>query len=141
MASRTPTTTRMRTGARSAIRSSRARTSTRRGRRATTARLPSGAVKQGYQLIALKDNGNKTYTLTFQVGPKMQQVTADHVVRALPFSTLRDVDLTHSNLSPRKMQAIQTLGMGQNAKIHVQVQKKPWPRLGYSGVSYTDRNG
>ena len=104
------------------------------------AQLPSGTIKQGYQLVALKDNGNKTYTLTFQVGPKTQQVTADHVVLALPFSTLRDVDLTHSNLSPLKMQAIQMLGMGQNAKIHVQVQKKTWPPLGYSGVSYTDWN-
>jgi monoamine oxidase len=102
--------------------------------------LPAGTIKQGHQLIALKDNGNKTYTLTFQVGSKTTQVTADHVVLALPFSTLRDVDLAHSNLSPLKMLAIQTLGMGQSAKIHVQVQKKTWPPLGYSGVSYTDWN-
>jgi monoamine oxidase len=102
--------------------------------------LPSGTIKQGYQLISLKDNGNGTYTLTFQVGNKTTQVTADHVVLALPFSTLRNVDLSKSNLSPLKMQAIQTLGMGQNAKIHVQVQQKTWPPLGYSGVSYTDWN-
>jgi monoamine oxidase len=104
------------------------------------AQLPSGNVKQGYELIALKDNGNRTYTLTFQTGNRTTQVTADHVVLALPFSTLRNVDLTQSNLSPLKMLAIQTLGMGQNAKIHVQVSKKTWPALGYSGVSYTDWN-
>jgi monoamine oxidase len=104
------------------------------------AQLPSGSVKQGYELIALEDNGNRTYTLTFQTGNKTTQVTADHVVLALPFSTLRDVDLTQSNLSPLKTLAIQTLGMGQNAKIHVQVNKKTWPSLGYSGVSYTDWN-
>jgi monoamine oxidase len=104
------------------------------------AQLPSGNVKQGYELIALKDNGNRTYTLTFQTGNRTTQVTADHVVLALPFSTLRNVDLTQSSLSPLKMLAIQTLGMGQNAKIHVQVSKKTWPALGYSGVSYTDWN-
>jgi monoamine oxidase len=104
------------------------------------AELPSGTIKQGYQLIALKDNGNGTYSLTFQVGNKTTQVTADHVVLALPFSTLRNVDLSKANLSPLKMRAIQQLGMGQSAKIHVQVQRKTWPPLGYSGVSYTDWN-
>jgi monoamine oxidase len=102
------------------------------------AQLPLGTIKQGYELIALKNNGDGTYTLTFQVGARTSRITADHVVLALPFSTLRDVDLSEVNLSPRKMQAIQQLGMGQNAKIHVQVQQKTWPPLGYSGVSYTD---
>jgi monoamine oxidase len=105
------------------------------------AELPAGTVKQGYELIALRDNGNRTYTLTFQVGHSTTQVTADHVVLALPFSTLREVDLSQANLSPLKMQAIQTLGMGQNAKIHVQVQQKTWPPLGYSGATYTDYDG
>src|SRR5436190_283274 len=104
------------------------------------AQLPSGTVKQGYQLIALADNGNGSYALTFQTGSKTTQVTADHVVLALPFSTLRNVDLTKSNLSPLKQRAIQELGMGQSAKIHVQVKRKTWPALGYSGVSYTDWN-
>jgi monoamine oxidase len=102
--------------------------------------LPAGTVKQGYQLVALKDNGNNTYTLTFQVGNKTTQVTADHVVLALPFSTLRNVDLSRSKLSPLKLRAIQELGMGQSAKLHVEVQRKTWPPLGYSGVSYTDWN-
>jgi monoamine oxidase len=65
-------------------------------------------------------------------------VIADHVVLALPFSTLREVDLSRSGLSPLKVQAIQQLGMGQNAKLHLQVQRKTWPPLGYAGVSYTD---
>jgi monoamine oxidase len=102
------------------------------------AQLPSGTIKQGYELVALKDNGDGTYTLTFQVGQRTSRVTVDQVVLALPFSTLRDVDLSHANLSPRKLQAIQQLGMGQSAKIHVQVRQKTWPPLGYSGVSYTD---
>ena len=102
--------------------------------------LPSGTIKQGHELVALRDNGDGTYTLTFQVGSKTSRVTADHVVLALPFSTLRDVDLSQAGLSPLKTQAIQQLGMGQNAKLHLQVQQKTWPPLGYSGVSYTDWN-
>jgi monoamine oxidase len=102
--------------------------------------LPGGTIRQGHELIALKDNGNRTYTLTFQVGHSTTRITADHVVLALPFSTLRNVDLSQANLSPLKNRAIQQLGMGQNAKLHVQVQRKTWPPLGYSGVSYTDWN-
>jgi monoamine oxidase len=102
------------------------------------AQLPAGTVKQGYELVRVEDTGIGTYRLTFQVGSKTSQVTADHVVLALPFSTLRDVDLSRSGLSPLKLQAIQQLGMGQNAKLHLQVQRKTWAPLGYSGVSYTD---
>ena len=102
------------------------------------AQLPSGTIKQGYELVALRDDGDGTYTLTFRVGSRSRDVTADHVVLALPFSTLRDVDLSRSGLSPLKLQAVQQLGMGQNAKLHLQVQQKTWPPLGYSGVSYTD---
>jgi monoamine oxidase len=102
------------------------------------AQLPAGTIKQGYELVALEDNGTGTYTLTFQAGSTTTQVTADQIVLALPFSTLRDVDLSRSGLSPLKLQAIQQLGMGQNAKLHLQVQRKTWPPLGYSGATYTD---
>lgn len=102
------------------------------------AQLPGGSIKQGHELLALRENGTGTYTLTFQVGNTTTQVIADHVVLALPFSTLREVDLSRSGLSPLKVQAIQQLGMGQNAKLHLQVQRKTWPPLGYAGVSYTD---
>jgi len=62
-------------------------------------------------------------------------------VLALPFSTLRDVDLSRAGLSPVKLRAIRTMGMGQNAKIHVEVARKTWPPLGYSGSAYTDWDG
>jgi monoamine oxidase len=74
------------------------------------AQLPAGTVKQGYELVRVEDTGIGTYRLTFQVGSKTSQVTADHVVLALPFSTLRDVDLSRSGLSPLKLQAIQQSG-------------------------------
>jgi monoamine oxidase len=100
--------------------------------------LPSGTVKQGFELVALKENGDATYTLTFQHGNTLLQVGADHVVLALPFSALSRVDLSKSGLSSLKRRAIDRLGMGQSAKIHVQVQRKTWPPLGYAGSTYTD---
>jgi monoamine oxidase len=100
--------------------------------------LPGGTVKQGYELVALKANSDATYTLSFQNGNKTVQVGADHVVLALPFSALRRVELSKSGLSVLKRQAIDQLGMGQNAKIHVQVNRKTWAPLGYAGATYTD---
>jgi monoamine oxidase len=104
------------------------------------AQLPPEAIRQGYALVALKENGNRTYTCTFASGAVATEVKADHVVLALPFSTLRDVDLTRANFSPLKMLAIQTLGMGQNAKLHVELSRKTWPALGHSGPTYTGPN-
>jgi monoamine oxidase len=100
--------------------------------------LPSGSVKTGYQLIALKENGNRTYTLTFQVGRSTKQVVADHVVLALPFSTLRNVDLSMTHLSPLKRTAIETLQLGNNAKVQIQVAGRPWNAHGYTGNMLTD---
>ena len=100
--------------------------------------LPGGSIKTDHQLIALKDNGNRTYTLTFQVGAGTSQVVADHVVLALPFSTLRHVDLTRTNLSPLKRTAIADLQLGNNAKLTIQVAGRPWNADGYTGNMLTD---
>jgi monoamine oxidase len=103
-------------------------------------RLPKGTLKQGHELVALAERGDGSYRLTFDLGHRRIDVVADEVVLALPFSTLRSVDLSKVRLSRRKRAAIQHMGMGQNAKIHVQVDRKTWPRLGYNGSTYTDWN-
>ena len=51
---------------------------------------------------------------------------ADQVVLCLPFTTLRDVDLTKSGLSAKRRQSIDELAMGTNAKNHVQLSVRPW---------------
>jgi monoamine oxidase len=104
------------------------------------AQLPAGTVQQGFELVALarREHG---CTLTFAVGGATRAVDADRAVLALPFSTLRRVDLSRAGLSARKLVAIQELGMGQNAKLHVQLTRKTWPALGYSGSAYTDPSG
>ncbi|MEY9847258.1 flavin monoamine oxidase family protein [Streptacidiphilus sp. MAP5-3] len=106
------------------------------------AQLPAQTVQQGYQLVAVAQNGDGSYTCTFDVSSGGTiAVPADHVVLALPFSTLRDVDLSRAGLSPLKTTAIQQQGMGQNAKLVTQLTAKTWPSLGYNGVSNTAPNG
>jgi monoamine oxidase len=103
--------------------------------------LPAGAVRQGYELVAVCRAGNGSYTCTFRHGGSTVAVQADHLVLALPFSTLRNVDLSGAGLTSLKQTAIQQQGMGQNAKLVTQLTKKTWPALGYNGVSNTGPSG
>lgn len=106
------------------------------------AALPSGTVRQGHQLVAVVRNSDASYTCTFTCsGGAPVTAHADHLVLALPFSTLRDVDLTRSGLSALKLTAIQQQGMGQNAKLVTQLTRKTWPSPGYNGVSNTGPTG
>ncbi|WP_035792001.1 flavin monoamine oxidase family protein [Kitasatospora mediocidica] len=103
--------------------------------------LPAGAVQQGYELIAVCRNGDGSYTCTFNHGGSTVSVPADHLVLALPFSTLRNVDLSRANLSALKTTAITQQGMGQNAKLVTQLTRKTWPALGYNGITNTGPAG
>jgi monoamine oxidase len=102
------------------------------------AQLPAGSLKNGWELVALRENADRTTTLSFDVGASTVDVVADYAVLALPFSTLRNVDLSSSGLSAVKQNVIQTFGMGSNAKVHVQLRHKTWPALGFSGATYSD---
>ncbi len=102
------------------------------------AQLPSGSVQHDHTLVSVRANADRTRTLSFDTASGTVDITADHVVLALPFSTLRNVELSKSGLSAAKQTVIQTLGMGSNAKIHVELHRKTWPRLGFAGATYSE---
>jgi monoamine oxidase len=98
--------------------------------------LPPGTIQHGFELVAVRANSDGRITLSFDAAGATTDVTADHVVFALPFSILRSVDLSRSELSATKRKVINTLGMGSNAKIHLELSHKTWPALGFSGATY-----
>jgi monoamine oxidase len=100
------------------------------------AALPPETVRHDHVLEAVRANPDQTITLVFQTAGTTVEATADYVVLALPFSTLRFADLSRSGLSSEKRRVIATMGMGTNAKIHLEVARKPWPALGLSGATY-----
>jgi monoamine oxidase len=53
------------------------------------------------------------------------EVHAAQVVLALPFATLREADLDRAGLSELKLKAIRELGMGTNAKLLMQFDRRP----------------
>ena len=79
------------------------------------------------------------FALTFETPSGPQDVTADHVVLALPFSTLRKVDLRDAGLPATKLDMIAQLGYGQNAKLMMQFTARPWRDTQQcSGTAFTD---
>lgn len=99
-------------------------------------RLPPDTVRHNHVLVAIRERADRAIELVFDLDGRHVEKTADLVVLALPFSTLRDVELKHSGLSSTKRRVIRTFGMGTNAKIHLELTHKTWPALGYSGATY-----
>lgn len=95
-------------------------------------------IRLGTSLVALKDNRNGTWSVTTRSGSVTRTATYDRVVLALPFSLLREVDLSRSNFPSLKMTAIRELPMGTNSKLAVQFDSRLWRRLGNNGDTYSD---
>jgi monoamine oxidase len=98
------------------------------------AALP-GQINMGYELTAVARNSDGTWTLSFGNGTTTK---VDRVVMAIPFTILRGVDLRKAQFEPRKLRAINELGMGTNSKMHVGFKKRFWRDLGCNGETYAD---
>ena len=106
-----------------------------------TAQL-GGQIQTGTALVAIErepESESSSYLLTFEQGGGTFEVEADHVVLALPFSALRSsVDYSKAEFDPLKGSAIQELGMGTHAKLHLDFATCFWRELGCSGTTLSD---
>jgi monoamine oxidase len=111
--------------------------------RAIAESLPAGSIQTGTSLTAIASNSNGTYALSFQRGSSKFNVTADRVILALPFSILRNLDYKAAGFNGVKTTAIQQIGYGTNAKLHLQFNERLWNQPGpwgiSNGASYSDR--
>jgi monoamine oxidase len=114
--------------------------------KAIAQKIGSENIVLGRKLIALKKLGAPEvgYRLTFALAAGTEEsVEADTVVLALPFSVLREVDLTQAGFDELKLRSIRELGDGRNAKTQLQFNRRiwagtgPWPGIG-NGSSYSD---
>lgn len=99
--------------------------------------LPGGSVHTQMPLLALRTKPNGEKVCTFDDSGTPVDVVADRVVLALPFSALRDVDLSGAGLSPAKLRAINRLGIGNGVKHNFQFSSRPWQATG-NGSSQSD---
>jgi monoamine oxidase len=96
-----------------------------------------GQIITSTQLTAVRQKGNG-YQLTLGSGSGTADVAADRVVLALPFSLLRQVDLSKANFPAGKMKAINELPMGANTKLTLQFNRRVWNDLHCTGETYGD---
>jgi monoamine oxidase len=113
------------------------------------AELASGSVHTGRALTAITGEARGPYTCHFASGAP---AVADHLVLALPFRMLREVDIDSriwQAFRRQKQAAISSMPIGTNAKLQIQANARPWSRvidvngqqLRTNGVAYSDPGG
>lgn len=85
-----------------------------------------GEVQLGTRLVSARRSGEVVFALEFERQGRRFEEEFDHVVFALPFSTLRDVDLSALRLPEDKLTMIQELGYGTNAKVFGRFSQRVW---------------
>jgi monoamine oxidase len=73
-------------------------------------------------LTAISNNGGK-YTLSFK---DKEDVQAEYVILCIPFTILREVKMDLKEMTPEKKNSIQGLGYGQNNKLFLGYENRPW---------------
>ena len=102
------------------------------------AKLDPAQIQLGMALAAISEGADGRYLLTFEQGSSTKEITADHVVMALPFSVLRSLDVKLDFPAVKKT-AIATIGYGTNAKLISGYSSRLWrTKLGSTGDTLTD---
>jgi monoamine oxidase len=76
----------------------------------------AGQIRTGMRLMAITQRADGTYRLTFERGTALVEREAEHVVLAMPFTLLRQVEL-RLELPAVKRRVIAELGYGTTAKL------------------------
>lgn len=90
-------------------------------------------IETSSRLAALARRPDGRYRLVVARDAAQRELLADRVVLALPFTLLREVDLAHAGLRPRKLAAIRELGMARNTKLQLQFADRAWVAQGGNG--------
>ncbi len=99
----------------------------------------AGQLRYGRKLVAVKKLTDGRIELTFKEGSKTVTATHDAVVLTLPFHLLREVQLDASlQLPVWKKNAINQTVCGNNAKLMVAFNGRPWVEADANGNVYSD---
>jgi monoamine oxidase len=100
-------------------------------------RLPAGALHLGERLVAIRRRSGG-YRCSFQCAGGTKDVAADHVVLAIPFTLLRQVDLAEAAISRLHARAIREEPLGSNSKMFLQFSSRVWNAEGVTGNCFDD---
>lgn len=88
-------------------------------------------------LAKIVEESDGKYTLTFQRGRITTELVTSHVVLALPFTMLREVEMDVELPSAKRL-AIDELGYGQNTKLMAGFNSRNWREMGSAGITFSD---
>jgi len=106
--------------------------------------LGSDIFRMGQKLVSLEKKLNGSYELVFTNSQSEKtRVEPDAVVLALPFSALKNVDLTLAGFDELKLKAIHELGGSKSAKTQLQFSERIWNKKGEwphlsTGTTFSD---
>lgn len=102
------------------------------------AKMLEPQIRYEHKLLSLRENNNRSITLSFSQNGTTLEETFDLVVMTLPFSILRDIDM-RMELPPLKQRVIRELGYGTNSKFILETRNRPWRQAGYRGYLFAER--
>jgi monoamine oxidase len=95
-------------------------------------------IERGVRLESVRQRGDGGFDLSVTTGGSSRTVRATHLLLAIPFTLLREVDL-QVELPEVKTRAIAELGYGTNAKLMMGFRERVWrERHGSNGSTLTD---
>jgi len=100
-------------------------------------RLGEERLRYGSRLVAIRSSAD-VVTCSFDEAGTVTDVAADRLVLALPFSTLRTVDLDGAELSDLKRRVISDQPIGTNSKLHLEFERRAWQDDGLNGDTTSD---
>lgn len=89
------------------------------------------------KLTSIRTNDDGRVTLGVD-GVPGRQLVADHVIVAIPFTTLRHVNFARAGFNAVKTKAIRQLQLGSNTKLQLQFTDRHWKRFDNNGGTYAD---
>jgi monoamine oxidase len=86
----------------------------------------------------LRGSGKTRFRVDYQVDARVQSLTGSHVILAIPFTTLRDIEV-RPRLSRQKERAIAQLSYYGSARFLLQARSRFWNAADLNGSARTDR--
>lgn len=93
-------------------------------------------IRYGAQVLRIESQ-EQGVRVAYRHAGRIESSEADHLIAALPFSVLQDVEVEPA-FSPDKQRAIAELPNTSVTRVYLQSQKRFWEREDLSGSAYTD---
>lgn len=98
--------------------------------------FPNAKIQTGSKVVEI-DQTKLPLVITYEHGGQLEHVQADHLICAIPFTTLRKVTV-HPTLPADKKAIINNLAYNSVTRVYLQFDKRVWHPKTDNGTTFTD---